>query len=346
MTLKTRQPTRKKAPPVVLVEGETGAGKSWVAAELSASPKVGRTYWLEVGECTADEYGAIPGARYEIVEHDGTWAEIYGQVIEARVSAQGALDAGAPPDVLVLDQGGAIWDMLSEWADNRARSSTKNKKKLAEDPNADIDITANYWNDATGRWRKLMTAILTFPGIVIVISRGRETALFQNGQPVAGKKDYKVEGQKGITADIPIWVRMTRDGNPLLIKMRSVTNGIKPGDRPLAMPGFTLEGLIFERYGYQPEIAQSRQIVTLVPGSDAPLSERAAVLELAVQTAPSGPHLRAVYKLIGPAFHQGEISKDEGEYLVNLITKRGTEVTPAGTDEAPDVDREPAGAPA
>ena len=51
-----------------------------VLAHLSASPKVGRTVVLILGEDETrwDEYGKIAGARFEIAEHDGTWASIIG----------------------------------------------------------------------------------------------------------------------------------------------------------------------------------------------------------------------------------------------------------------------------
>lgn len=66
MTLKTRKPTGAVPWPLVLLEGEEKAGKSWALAELSASDKVGDTYWFDLGEGAADEYGAIPGARYPL----------------------------------------------------------------------------------------------------------------------------------------------------------------------------------------------------------------------------------------------------------------------------------------
>jgi hypothetical protein len=316
MALKTRKPTGKIPPPVVLVEGDEGAGKSWAAAELSASEKVGRTVWLQVGtEVTADEYGLIPGARYEIIEHDGSWAQIYGQVLDAKAEAARAQKAGEKPLVLVIDQMGGIWDLLSEWAYNRAKGSTSNAKKLAADPNAEIDITSNYWNDATARWRKLMTALLTFPGIVVLLARGRETALIENGKPVNGKKDYRVEGQKSMPFDVPAWIRMTRDGNPVLIKLRSVHNGVQANQRSRPLPGFMLEKFIFETLQYEPKTAGTRVVVPHAAGSDAPLSERASVIELAIESAEDSATLRNAFALIEPARTAGDITDVEAKKL-------------------------------
>lgn len=347
MTLRTRKPSGKMAPPVILLEGGEGAGKSWAAATLSASDKVGRTFWLQVGtEVTADEYGAIPGVRYEIVEHDGSWREIFGAVLDAKTEAGQERKRGAKPTVLVIDTVGALWEMLADWAYNRAKGSKKNRAKLEEDPNAEIDVTTNFWNDATGRWRKLMTTVLTFPGIVVLLSRGRETVLMQNGQPVMGKTDYKVEGQKGLTFDVPVWVRMTRDMGPhtcRVMKLRSVHNPVEP-PKPGAqtrnpgkmLPDFTLERLVFDYLRFTPEGSEERVVVPLKPGSDAPLSEAAAVIELAVTSAEDvDKQLRAAFGRIKPALSEGEITESEAEYLNGLVAQRKQEMqAPAAPETA------------
>lgn len=336
MTLITRKPTGLVPPPVVLLEGETGSGRSWTAAELSASPKVSRTYWIELGdETTADQYGKIPGARYEIVEPDNRdkvwdYVALYRAARDFRDEAARAAEAKELPPVLVVDQSGAIWDMLSEWADNRARCTRANKAKLAENPNAEIEITSNFWNDATSRWRKLMTLFLTTKGVVILLSRGEEVTQFKDGKPVSGKTTWKVAGQKSFTSSVPIWVRMLRDGNPKLIKLRAVVNGVRPGvDPERGMPGFTLERLIFERYGWDPQNTGSRQMVPMVAGSDAPLSDAAAVIELAVNAAENMGQLRHAYDKIEPALADSEISEPEAKYLAALVKQRKPEMPDA-----------------
>lgn len=342
MTLVTRKPTGLVPPPVVLLEGETGSGRSWTAAELSASEKVSRTYWIELGdESTADQYGKIPGARYEIVvpdNRDKVWdyAALYRAACDFRTEAARAAEAKEKPPVLTVDQAGAIWDMLSEWAENRARSTKANRAKLAENPNAEIEITSNFWNDATGRWRKLMSVFLTSQGIVILLSRGEEVTAFKDGKPVSGKTTWKVAGQKSFASAMPIWVRMTREGNPKLIKLRAVVNGIRPGvDREQGLPGFTLERLIFERYGWNPETSGAREMVPMVAGSDAPLSEMASVIELAIEAAESTAQLRQAYDKIEPALAEEKISEAEQRYLFGLINKRKPEMPDAPAPARP-----------
>ncbi|WP_431728642.1 hypothetical protein [Verrucosispora sp. TAA-831] len=333
MALITRDPTGEVPPPVILLEGETGSGRSWTAAELSASDKVGQMYWMELGdESTADQYGAIPGVSYKILVPDNRakvwdYAAIYRAACDFRDEANRTAEAGEKPPVLVVDQQGAVWDVLSEWADNRARSTKANREKLAANPNAEIDITSNFWNDATARWRKLMTVLLTTKGIVILLSRGEEVAAFKDGKPVSGKTTWKVAGQKSFASSMPIWVRMTRDGNPKLIKLRSVVNGVRPGvDPERGLPGFSLERLIFERYGWNPTTATAREMVPMVAGSDAPLSDAAAVIELAVEASESMAQLKQAYDKIGPALERGEITEAEQNYLFAAINRRKPEM--------------------
>lgn len=340
MTLKTRKPTGQVPPPVILLEGETGAGRSWTAAELSASEKVGVTYWMELGdESTADQYGAIPNVRYRIVEPDNKhgvwdWHAIYGAARDFKAEAHRAAEAGEKPPVLVVDQVGAIWDLLSEWADNRARNTDTNKRGLAANPNYEYVVTSNFWNDSTDRWKKLMSLFLTSKGIVVLLSRGEEVTLFENGQPSrSGKKTWKVAGQKSLPASMPIWVRMTRDGNPQLIKLRAVVNGIRPGvDRQEAFPSFTLEKLIFERYGWNPAASGYRELVPMVAGDDAPESPRFLAFIAAIEDADDEETMRRHWAQVKPALERGEITTAEAEKIREAFKAKAA---PAKADATP-----------
>src|SRR3712207_7733280 len=49
-------------------------------SQFSASDKIGTLYWIDLNEGAGDEYGAIPGAKYELVEHDGSYAAVLAAV--------------------------------------------------------------------------------------------------------------------------------------------------------------------------------------------------------------------------------------------------------------------------
>ncbi|AXC34973.1 RecA-like DNA recombinase [Mycobacterium phage Sandalphon] len=260
MTLKTRPPTGAVPWPLILVEGGEKAGKSWAAAVLSSSEKVGRTLWIDWAEGAADEYGAIPGARYEVIEHDGTWTSIMEQVRAAKDEAQRAIDSGEKPVVLVIDSMTAEWDDLKEWVDIKARRRESNRKKLEKDPEAEIQITTDLWNLATARHKELMRVLMRFPGIVVMIARGADQVAMENGKPTS-QRTWKVEGQKNLAFDASVWVRLNRGEHPQIIGARSVHAGIIPGeDKPRRVPDLTLEQLVFDILKCDPKTAHVREL--------------------------------------------------------------------------------------
>lgn len=263
--LKTRPPTGAVPWPLILVEGGEKSGKSWSIAELSASPRVGRTLWLDLGEGAGDEYGAIEGSRYELIEHEGTWPSIIGQVLAARDEAQRALDAGEKPVVLAIDSMTSEWDLLKDWVDAKARRRDSNAKALARDPEAEVQITTDLWNLATGRHKDLMRILMRFPGIVVVTARGADQVAMENGKPTKNRT-WKVEAQKALAFDASVWVRMSRTEHPRIIGARSVHAGIVPGeDKPKIIPDLKLDHLIFDVLRCDPAKAHVRDLKSGVP---------------------------------------------------------------------------------
>lgn len=262
MNLVTRKPTGIVPWPLILVEGPEKAGKSWMIAELSASPKVGATYWLDLGEGSGDEYGSIPGARYEVIVHDGTWRQIIGSVTAVRDEAARAASAGEPPVVLGIDSATAEWDLHKDWAQAKAKDRLTSKGKRVE-ADTEVSISMDLWNEATARHKKLMTLLMTFPGIVVVTARGKEVAAMDgNGKPIANTKEYKVEGQKNLAYDCTVWLRVSRDSAPVVVGARSVHAGVRPGvDRPRPAPGLTLEKVVFDILRCNPIEAHVRDLV-------------------------------------------------------------------------------------
>src|ERR1700722_2212610 len=261
MALKTVKPTGRAAWPRMLLEGTELSGKSWSVAQLSKSPKVGRTVVLPLGEDTSmwHEYGAIPGARFMIADTDGTWASIIGIAKDARDEAAAALAAGELPYVFCVDTMTAVWDGLKDWTGHRAQNSKAGRAALEADPDAKVDVAPNYWNDANARHSELMTVLLTFPGIVIMIARGGEVMLFENGQPARGnKKTWSVQAQKGVPYAATAHLRLSGEDRPLLVGKKGVINPIRPGiDPPLRLPDdWSLESVIFETLGLDATNAQ------------------------------------------------------------------------------------------
>ncbi|WP_143174444.1 DEAD/DEAH box helicase family protein [Streptoalloteichus hindustanus] len=257
--LRARTPTPRVAPPLILVEGGEKTGKTWLAAQLTASPRVGRSYWIEWGEkeC-AEEYLQIPGVRYTILDHNGTIEDVANQVYAVRAEAQRAADAGQPPVTLTVDTMSWEWEVLKAWAHKRALSAPSVKARLQRNPDLaaeDIGVPMNIWQEATERHYKLMRLLQSIPGVVTLIARGKEvTALDGQGRPIPGERSYRVEGHKHLAYDCSVWVRLSRDHAPLVVGARSVRAGIRPGvDKPRCVPELSLEWLVFDVLGYRAE---------------------------------------------------------------------------------------------
>ncbi len=261
MPLNTRQPTGAVPYPLILVEGEEFAGKSWMIAELSASDKVGRTLWLDLAEGAGDEYGSIDGARYELIDHDGRWSTILAQVTAARDEAQRAAEANEKPVVLGIDTITAEWDMHKAYVDMRARRRDTRSGRLVENPDAEVVIGSDLWTLANDRHRELMLILKTFPGIVVMTAQGaEEIARDASGNPT-GEKKWRVDAQKKVGFDATVWVRMKRTEPPTIIGARSRHIHVQPGtDAPIVIPDLTLEALIFDLLKCDPVKAHVRDL--------------------------------------------------------------------------------------
>jgi len=321
--IKSRKPTGQVPWPLILLEGGEKAGKSLVPVVLSRSDRVGMTYWVDLGEGAADEYAVLQGAQYEVIEHDGSYRDIVAQITAIYHEAKRAHEAGEPPVVLVVDSMSAEWTMLVNWTNDRARRSKNGKSKLAADPDAEIDPTSNLWNDANKRHARIMEMLMTFPGIAIVTARGKEVAVMgANGQPVEGKKQWKVEGQKALAYDASAWIRLTREPRSAsLVGVRSLKLQVPRGkmlDLPMIQIGewdvLDLEAFIFDELGCNPSGTQVRDLKRLSGDALEGLLEQ-------VRSAAAEEALKAVW------YHnQADLRPDDRETLNQAVRSRLAEM--------------------
>lgn len=241
----TRKPTGRPAWPLILVEGPEKCGKTWMAAQLTATDRFSRRFWIDWGEGSADEYAAIPGADYEVLMHNNTFDDVSRRIEAIHAYAKQQEEAGEKPVLLVIDSMTAEWDALKDEANRIAVNSSSGRKKLEKDPGADVPISMNTWNTVGEKHGRLMRLLMTFPGVVVMTARGKEVAeIGENGKPVEGSKIYKVEGHKNLMYDASVVVRLSRDSLPQVIGMRSVHYGIRPGkDKPMPLGDKSLEEL-------------------------------------------------------------------------------------------------------
>ena len=182
MTLKTRKPTGKPPWPILLIAGIEKSGKSYAAAAASASKLIGRTLWVPVGEDDPDELGGIDGARFEIVEHDGT----YRGILSAVDAAVAELAKDDTPGLIVLDSGTRLW--------NRAKS----------------------------RWEHVIETLREHKGPSIITARLELTAVVNDkGEPTPAKT-WKIQAHKSLPWDVGAIVQMPEIGTAVLTGVRSL----------------------------------------------------------------------------------------------------------------------------
>ncbi|GGL27490.1 hypothetical protein H9L10_03665 [Phycicoccus endophyticus] len=243
MTLTTRRPTGLPAWPILLIAGVEKSGKTYAAAAASASALVGRTLWVGVGEDDPDEYGAIPGARFEIVEHDGTYRGILG-VLDECVTELAKTTKGDRPGLIVLDSATRLWNLLSdeaqEAANRRARKKAQQNRK--PEPEGDATISMDLWNLAKQRWDHVMDCLREHQGPSIVTARLDLTSVVNDRGDPTPDRVWKVQAHKSLPYDVGAIVELPAPGEAVLTGVRSLrVKNAQVARRPF--PQFTVEKL-------------------------------------------------------------------------------------------------------
>lgn len=224
MTLVTRQPTGKPCWPILLIAGAEKAGKSYACAEASSSDLVARTFWVGIGEDAPDELGALPGARFEIVEHDGTYRGILAALQACADELPAVVDDKLLPNLIVLDSATRLWDLLCDEQQHVANERAKRKAEKFKRPLPDEDatITMDQWNTAKQRWAHCITALRNHDGPSIVTARLEEvTVLDPSGTPTKDRS-WKVKAEKSLPFEVGAIVQMPMRGETFLTGVRSL----------------------------------------------------------------------------------------------------------------------------
>ncbi|MEU9354980.1 hypothetical protein AB0D65_29295 [Streptomyces griseoloalbus] len=254
----SRKPTGLPNPPMILLCGPEKCGKSYEAALGTTSDLVGMTYWLEIGgsEGTADYYGRIPGVRYEIVEHDGTYQDICDAV--RWILRQPRIDG--KPNMIVVDNGTNLWDMLSDeqalFARRRAvRKAQENRRRVPslDDP---VVVDADLWNRAKDRWGEFLWLLRRHSGPVVMIARQEIVTAFENDKPTRNTT-RKIKAEKNLPAAVDAIVELHSLGEAYLTGVRTLHWEVKPGET-VRFDDFSIDTLL-RRLGFH-EAATTRQV--------------------------------------------------------------------------------------
>jgi hypothetical protein len=239
MSLRLSRPSGKPSWPFLLIAGGPGTGKTYLSCLASASQLVDETYVLTLGEIRPEEYGAIPGAEFWQVEHDGTYESIYQAVYDVA-----ALPRNRRPNLFILDTGSALWDLLvgraQLAANERAAASAARAKRPA--PEGDQKITGDLWDSVRDDWYRVINLMRTMDGPTIITARMEERSVTQNGVPTA-EKAWRIRGESNLPFDVTAVVEMVRPGERVLTKIASAAH---PQTEPRVWPKFDVEALWLE----------------------------------------------------------------------------------------------------
>lgn len=237
MTLQTRRPTGLPSWPCLLIAGAEKAGKSWACAQASSSEKISRTLWVSIGETDPDQYGAIEGANFEIVEHDGTLKGIRNVLWEIA-----SLPAEEKPVLLVVDSMTRLWDMVCDQAQAiaNAREIAKARKYNRNPKEGEAQITMDLWNAAKAEWGTMVSAILSHQGPSLLTARLDEvTVMDDEGKPTKQKTD-KIRSEKNLPFEVDGVVKMPKRGTTILTGIRSTFLNL---DEPTEVSPFSVDGM-------------------------------------------------------------------------------------------------------
>jgi hypothetical protein len=229
MALRTRKPTGKAPWPMLLLAGVEKSGKSYACAALSASDLIDRTFYIEVGEGSADQYGALPGARYEIVEHDGS----HQGILAACEAAVAEPMTNGRPHCIIFDSASEYWALLG---DEQASIAAKRGKET---------ITMDQWNSAKKRWRKTIDALRSSKGPVILTSRlDLVTVMDKAGKPTT-EKQWKVRAEKDLPYEVDGVIELKTARKPVVTGIRTVAFNVPAGGIvPKDQAAFNLDGFL------------------------------------------------------------------------------------------------------
>lgn len=181
--------------PLTLIAGGPRAATAYQAALASASTLIDRTFWLAWAEQLPDAFGAIPGSRIEIAEHDGTLADFY-TALEEIVS----IPHGDKRNLLVIDGVSRLWDSVKEHGDVKASELRAR---------GDLD-GFKYWDHVNGWWSNFLELVRKHDGPVLLLARLDAFVLSDEGRVI---RDERILGHRSLAHEASATIELAEDGS-------------------------------------------------------------------------------------------------------------------------------------
>lgn len=311
--LRTRKPRTGCVWPFILLTGGEFSGKTTAVGIAAESGRFGRTWVLPFGEDADQIAEYAPDA--EIVEHDGSLYEFAAAVdaIAERVNAEPLVDG--KPQLVFIDSGSVLWDLLSLIAEARARKTDEAAADLMRNPYASVNIGPLNWSAVNKMWSRIIRQLKSMQAVVVMTSRAKDGVVINSAGQIdnvaarRGDKTYRVAVQSETPYEAHAFVKLDRTEPPAILGVRVGKRGLRPGidepiicdgktrqrnGRPMTYPEFSLEWLIFDLMRFDPAGARTAQITDPRPALDAAAGGEAAAQlpppPAGADEAPGQPH--------------------------------------------------------
>ncbi|MER6616399.1 hypothetical protein [Streptomyces xantholiticus] len=308
-----REPTGLPNPPMILLAGPEKSGKSRAAAEGTSSDLIGMTYWIEIGgsEGTADYYGRLPGARYKIVEHNGTYQDIL-DAVRCAVAQPPAVEGKR--NMIVIDNVSVLWDMLSDeqalYARWRAERKAQENRRRGPNPDLPVTVDPDLWNRAKDRWGEVLWHLRRHSGPTLLLARQEVVTAFENDKPTRDKT-RKIKAEKNLPAAVDAIVELHALGEAYLTGVRTLHWDVTPGQSE-RFENFSIDTLL-RRLGFH-EAAPTRQVTETRP--EAYLDEQQAKQQQPPQQPQHGQQQRP---------HENELTGPKAAALIKKALEDPTD---------------------
>jgi hypothetical protein len=177
------------------------------------------------------------------------------------------------PNAILLDTGTDLWWSLARWIEGRARYRAKNIDLLAKDPDAELDIGRDLWNDAAERWRNIVEPLRTWNGIAIITARGGwVSGTDRAGQPTR-TKEWSTNAHKSLPFDASLIVRLDHGREASIVAARSLTLNVPQGGAIPLDPGWRLADVVFDKLGLNGATTGGRVMVQMTEDWPVPMGK-------------------------------------------------------------------------
>lgn len=235
MPLRTSKPTGQMPYPTTVIAGGKGAGKTSQLVLASGSPLVDQSFILTVGEERPDAFLGMGDADFQIVEHDGTFADILDQVREVKALPR----RDGRPNFFGIDTMSAIWNLLLEQgqtaANRRAQLAAQRARSAA--PVGPVKMANEDWEALRRDWGTLLNLLRTMDGPVAMTARLEELTVTVNGEATA-EKVWRMRADPNLGYEVTAVIEMARRGDYTLTKLNDPQAGFAG---PRSWPDFTLD---------------------------------------------------------------------------------------------------------